>query len=101
MDSVTAADTKRRRRLFQYKLRSLFIVMLVLGAVMTWLVAKRNHAQRQRLAAEAIVNHGGIIVYDYQLIPSAGEPKWDEKAEPTGPAWMRSLIGENIFAHIT
>jgi hypothetical protein len=100
MDSTTAAATKSRGRWFQYKLRSLFIVMLVLGAAMTGFVAKRNQARRQRLAAEAIANHGGLIIYDYQLIPTAGAPKYDSKAIPVGPGWMRSFIGEDILAHV-
>jgi hypothetical protein len=66
---------------------------------MAWLAATRNQARRQRLAAEAIVNHGGMIAYDYQL-PSPGSSKSDPNAEPAGPAGLRTIIGEDIFAHV-
>ncbi len=102
MEPVTTNSPKPRRRWFQYKLRSLLILMLLLGAAMSWLAAKRNQAQRQRLAAEAIVSHGGDIVYDYQLIWLSGkhEPKWNPNAEPSGPSWLRRLFGEDVFAGV-
>ena len=38
------AATKSRRRWFQYRLRSLMVVMILVGIGMTWLVTNKHRA---------------------------------------------------------
>ena len=46
---------------------------------------KVRQAKREAKAAAAIVKAGGTV-------------QWDEN--PPGPAWLRSLLGENFFTHV-
>ena len=53
---------------------------------------------------EAIIEAGGTVVYDYQKpsfvtgLLSGGQFKPVE--EPTGPAFLRNLLGENFFSEV-
>jgi hypothetical protein len=60
---------KRKRRWFQFSLRSLLIVMLLVGIYLRWTVVK---VERQSEAVKAILDDGGSVTYDYQIDPSSG-----------------------------
>ena len=89
---------KPSRRCFQYSLRS-FLVVLTASAV--WLGVVVNRAREQREAVKAIETLGGIVTYDWDheqygiIFPPADFPK-----EPSGPAWLRRLIGDEYFQEV-
>jgi hypothetical protein len=88
---------KRKRRWFQFRLRTLFVLTLITGVAMTWLVAKKERAARQKTAVEVILNDGGLVLYDYQL-DAAG--KMIRNPELAAPEWLRHLLGDDFFATV-
>ncbi|MGO8689070.1 MAG: hypothetical protein ACLQLG_05510 [Thermoguttaceae bacterium] len=82
-------------RWYQYRLRSLFLLMLLAAIPLGWLAAKMKAAREQHAAVEAIVNDGGLVMYDYQKDSS------DTTSKPPGPAWLRGLFGDDLFIHVT
>src|SRR5437660_677517 len=92
-----ADPPKRKRRWFQFSLRSLMALMLLAGIGMTWLVALKHQAERQRIAVEIILKDGGIVLYDYQehTLPS-GATAYSDNAVPPGPSWLRKLLGDDF-----
>ena len=86
-----------RRRWFQYSLRTLLLFMLLVSIGMSWVAVRIQRARRQREAVEAIQKLGGLVRYDYQ-VQQSGNPL--PGAGPPGPAWLRNLLGEDIFARV-
>jgi len=93
-----STNPNRRRRWFQFSLRTLLVFMLVCGAGLGWLAWKMQRATRQRETVEAIVDVGGRVFYDYQLdeggavIPGA---------QPTAPLLLRKSLGGDFFCNVT
>ena len=65
---------------------------------MRWLETEMNAARKQREAVEEIVKAGGGVAYACQfdlygrVIPGP---------TPPGPAWLRALAGDDLFADVT
>ncbi len=57
-----------------------------------WLGRKIEQKRREREAVEAIVKAGGKVQFDYEVGNSS--------AEPPGPRWLRTLLGERFFSDI-
>jgi hypothetical protein len=89
--------TAPKLRWYQYSLRSLFLVMILACIGMSWFGVKIREARRQKEAVEAIKKLGGAIAYDYQVDASGHEL---QGAKPPGPAWIRSLLGEDFFGQV-
>jgi hypothetical protein len=92
---------KRRLRWYQYSLRSLFVLTVLVAIAGSWFAVKRQQVERQREAVKAIRELGGWEEYDYQhpqpdplILPT-------KNAQPPGPAWLRSWLGDDFFAHVT
>jgi hypothetical protein len=83
-----AETPNRKRRWFQFSLRTLLIFMMVCALAAGWLGRKIEQKRKEREAVESIVKLGGSVAYDYELVKSA---------KPTGPDWLRNLLGENFF----
>jgi hypothetical protein len=88
------AKKTHRHRWFQFRLRSLLILMLLAGVGMSWLVGIRKRSERRLAAAETIIKAGGWVNYDYQVPANGGR-----SAKPPGPAWLRTLFGDNFFVN--
>ena len=96
-----ADPPKRQRHWFQFSLRSLMVLMLLAGIGMTWLVALKNRAERQKIAVEIILKDGGAVVYDYQdQTLSRGATSHSANATPPGPVWLRGLLGDDFFVNV-
>ena len=78
-----AEPPKRKRRWFQYSLRTLLLLTMALGIGSRWITVR---AQRQKAAVDAILNDGGAVVYDYQIDAAGGVIP---DAKPPGPDWLR------------
>jgi hypothetical protein len=63
--SMATTETSRRRR-FAFSLRTLMIVVLIVGGLFGW---KANRAYTQRQAVAAIREAKGSITYDFQDFP--------------------------------
>jgi hypothetical protein len=94
-DPPKAAPPKRKRRWFQFSLRTLLIGVTLL-AVLLGVISFR--ANRQRMAVEAIKKLDGKVAYDFET----NEEGWDvrDDARPPGPNWLRNLIGVDYFATV-
>jgi Leucine-rich repeat (LRR) protein len=89
------------RKRFQYSLRSLLVLTVIVAILCSWFMVQRGQASRQKEAVEAIVtlmNDRYKIEYAYQrdsdLAPIAG-------ATPHGPLWLRKTLGEDFFNNVT
>jgi Leucine-rich repeat (LRR) protein len=80
-------------RWYQYRLRTLLIIMTVFAAYMAMI---SHRARQQKLAVEKIRALGGRLSYDYQKVKGMKFVK-NSRAFPPGPAWLRNLIGEDYF----
>jgi hypothetical protein len=92
---VHAIETRRRRWL-QYRLRSLLVLMFLVGIAMTWLVSIKTRADRQAAIVATILKHGAVG-YDYERDAS------DMPVHPPkipGPAWLRKLLGDDFFVNV-
>ncbi|MGO8688343.1 MAG: hypothetical protein ACLQLG_01800 [Thermoguttaceae bacterium] len=93
-ETVPAAGRpKHKLRWYQYSLRTLLLVMTLACVGMSWVAVKMKQARQQHAAVEAIRKLGGMVDYDYQ--------KKDPFDEPPGPAWLRKLLGDDLFASVT
>ncbi len=90
--------TKRRLPWFQYSLRTLLVVVLLGSIDMSWVAARMQRARRQKEAVEAIRKLQGTVFYDYSFDTSGNEIKG---AQPPGPFWLRSFLGDDCFANVT
>jgi hypothetical protein len=102
-ESPTSANSalspkKLRRRWYQYRLRSLFLIMLLLGVGMIWFVPIKKRADRQRAVVEQIRKDGGWVFYDDEEFDSSG--KHIPRSSRPG-AWLRGLLGDDFFATVT
>jgi hypothetical protein len=86
-----ADPAKRKRRWFQFSLRSLLIFTVICAVSAGWLGKRIEQKRNEREAAEAIVKLGGSVNYDYEK---------GTAATPNGPAWLRKLFGENFFSDV-
>jgi hypothetical protein len=82
-----AEPPKRKRRWFQFRLRTLLIGVVVVAVPCAWLGRMIEQKRRERAFVDQIRKWGGIVTYDYQIA----------RSEPSGPTWLRSLLGENFF----
>ena len=96
-----ADPPKRKRRWFQFSLRSLLIFTLVVAVACAWLARKIERKRHEREAVEAIVKLGGNVYYDYDYDhgPALSSHTIPTK-NPPGPDWLRSLLGENFFSEV-
>ena len=71
------------RRPFQFSLRSLLLLVVVVAIPCSWLATEMKAAREQHAAVEAIKKLGGLVCYDY------------EDTGPSGPA--RYHLGQRGF----
>ena len=91
-EPLKADSPKRKRRWFQFSMRTLLIFTLVC-AVASALVARRVAEKRKdREVVAEVFKSGGIAYYDYQ--------REGTDRTPPGPDWIRRLAGENVFSDV-
>jgi len=93
--TVMPEQPKSKRRWFQYSLRTLFVLVAIVGVIIMATVVMP--AVRQRRAVEKIEELGGNVHYDYELRPDG---TYDPDEHATAPAWLRRAIGEDYFANV-
>jgi hypothetical protein len=86
----TATPPRRRRRWFSLSLRTLMILVLVVGGFMGW---KARRASLQRRAVARIQYLRGSVTYDWGFNSPV-------TSEPHGPAWLRKILGDEYFQEV-
>ncbi|MGA2031281.1 MAG: hypothetical protein ABSG68_03405 [Thermoguttaceae bacterium] len=71
-------------RWFQFSLRTLLVFVTLCAFACSWLAVKLQQAKRQREAAAAVEKLGGQV----------------EWSEPSGPLWLRRLLGDDLFRSV-
>ena len=83
---------------FQFSILSLLLLVVVVAVPFSWLATEMKAARKQREAVEEIEKAGGAVSYDYQFDLSG---TWIPGATPPGPAWLRNLLGDDLFVDVT
>jgi Leucine-rich repeat (LRR) protein len=84
-DSTNAAKPKRKRRWFQYSLRTFLLLITIFAIWFGWLT---NNARNQREAVSWVRANSGVVWYDY------------ENNKPPGPTWLQQTIGIDFSANV-
>ena len=83
---------------FQFSILSLLVLTVVVAVPFSWLKTEMNAARRQRETVEWIKNAGGEVV---MTSIRSTRPCYTPGAKPPGPAWLRNLLGDDVFADVT
>jgi len=79
------------RRWYQFSLKALMVLVVVVAVPCGWLKWKLDRKQRDREALAEIEKAGGGYVYDWQY---AGQ------SAPPLPTWIRLRLGDDFFASV-
>jgi len=74
------------------------VLALAVAIPCCWLAVKMRQAEKQRRAVEAIGGADGVVWYDYQR--TEGRRHRAVGAEPPAPAWLRRLVGDDLFCDV-
>ena len=88
-DPNFVASTKPKYRSYSFSIRSLLLLMTVVGIGLAW---KMNRVRKLRVAVAEVEQLGGDISYVHELSSTT--------SEPPGPKWFRSVLGEDFFAEV-
>ncbi|MDP6446856.1 MAG: hypothetical protein QF805_23895, partial [Pirellulaceae bacterium] len=83
--------TAAGRQPFRFRLRTLLLLMLVIGVALGWRVER---ARRQRKAVQFVQQVRGTYAYDFEY-DEAGQRLVDTK--PHGPIWLNDRLGVDFF----
>jgi hypothetical protein len=87
-----AEPPKRKRRWFQFSLRTLMIFTVICALAIAWVGRWTDQKRKEREAVDALVKLGGHVSFAYQQTGGSGTPP--------GPAWLRKLVGDNAFSEV-
>ena len=82
---------------FQFSIRSLLVLTLVVAMPCSWLSWEMKRAKHQTEVAEAIRNMHQWAEYDWE-IDADGAPR--QTPQPPATAWLRSRLGVDFFAEV-
>jgi internalin A len=90
-------STKSKLRWYQFTVRSLLALMVIVSLLGSWWAVQVDRFHRQEEAVAALVELGGRVNYYHQHRKSSGEPKYDDGE---GPKWLTSLLGKDYFVKV-
>lgn len=76
-----------KRRWYQYRLRTLLVLVLFASIGMSWVAVRMERARRQQAALAAIGKSGPMLCST-------------EGAAPPGLGWLESVLGEGFFTRV-
>jgi hypothetical protein len=85
-------------RWYQYSLRSLMLLVLLVAICMSWFAVKLKQAREQRAIADDIIKNSGEVFYDYQYDLDCFYG--NKSGEPAGPLWLRHWFGDDLFNNL-
>jgi len=88
------SESNQKRRWLRYSLRSLLVAVTIFCI---WLGLRVRQAQRRHEAVAAIWATHAAISFDYQWVPGESGPNPD--GQPSAPAWLRGLFGDDFFRY--
>ncbi len=89
-----SSPEKPRLRWYQYSLRTLFLLTLIVCLFMSWYAVKVKKAMAQKKAVEAILAADGAVAYDFEFDQQGNATKG---VKGHGPTWLRDLLGPDYF----
>ena len=92
-------ERPKRRRWFQFRLRTLIISVLLLSLPLSWFATRVEMARRQREAAEVIRQLGGEISYDWDIIYSQHRSLMGLR-EPNTLTWILRATLDKEFSDV-
>jgi hypothetical protein len=91
----TPAKPKRKRRWYQYSLRTFLLLITVFAIWLGWLT---NEARKQREAVAWVEETSGWVFYDYEF---KADGTYIQNAEPPAPEWVLQILDIHYFADVT
>jgi hypothetical protein len=91
---MTTDTPKRKRRWFQFRLRTLLLLVTVFAVWFGWLA---HQARQQKETVAWVREMEGTVYYDYE-VDEDGQPIDD--AKPPGPKWLRDIVGIDFMADV-
>jgi hypothetical protein len=79
---------------FQFSLRSLLMLTVVIALQCSWFVSELKEAKRQQAMIAEIREAEGGVFFDYEV---DHEYKLLVNAQPPEPAWLRTLLSDDFF----
>jgi len=95
---TSSATIGRRRRWYQFSLRTLIAGMVLVSILLGLLAVRMGRARRQAAAVATIRKHGGHVTYDYAFPddnPRYSPLQWQAKSNV--PNWLLDPLGEDFF----
>ncbi len=83
------------RRRFQFSLRSLLVLVVVVAVPCSWLAVEMKKAKEQGEAVRAVRDLHGSVHYDYE-----SEDPFGTSWPPPGPVWLRNLVGHDVLSDV-
>jgi len=93
VQNAVETRTRPNRLTLRVLLRVAAAVFLVAGMIGGWYAMARHRAQRRANAIDVVLQQGGRVYMDYQW--GAAGPVADGR--PLQPAWLRRLLGGQMF----
>src|ERR1700674_3567123 len=87
------AAPKPRRRWFQFSLRTLMLLMVVISVGLGFMGRKLQRVREQRQTVAAIQKLGGVVAYTYPASLFGG----GSSDAPPGPAWLTKMLGDDFW----
>ena len=100
---VITGEREPRRRLFQFSLRELMIVVTICAIACSVFAVKKQQAKRQRDTVNTVIRLRGTVVYAWerQDDETAGDTLMPPPPrEPPGPEWVRTLLGVDFVSTV-
>ncbi len=85
------------RRRFQFSIRSLLALVVVVALPCSWTAVEMKAAREQKAVVEAIRRADGDIVYDWSYGAEWWEVPW---RKPPVPEWIANWLGDDLFYDI-
>jgi hypothetical protein len=87
-----------RLRWFQFRLRTLMVLLFILSVLLAAYVWRRERARRQSEAVATLRRLGHTVYYDYHWRKNAdGTSTSDENHPSLVPKWLLALAGYDFF----
>jgi hypothetical protein len=87
---VSKNSTEQTRHWTRFSIRTLLILVACISLPLGWWASS---AMKQARATAAIKKLGGNVTYSFQVTSAGFRPN----ATPSGPSWLRTLLGRDWF----